>query len=63
MYNLINTHIQAMLGTIPKSHVTEYDYLIQNVNQCMTPDYQIRHRKYWRLNAARLSANYCNVYF
>jgi hypothetical protein len=63
MYDLINGHIQAILGTIPQSHVTEYDWLIQNLGQCATPQYQGRYKNYWRLNVARLSANYCNVYF
>ena len=63
MYNLINAHIQAILSTIPQNHVTEYDWLIQNLNQCATPQYQARYKNFWRLNAARLSANYCNVYF
>ena len=63
MYDLINAHIQAILGAIPQKHVTEYDWLIQNVNQCETPQYQARYKNFWRLNAARLSANYCNFYF
>jgi hypothetical protein len=63
MYDLINAHIQTILGTIPQNHVTEYDWLIQNLNQCVTPQYQARYKNYWRLNAARLSADYCNVYF
>lgn len=63
MYNLIDTHIQTILNTIPQNHVTEYDWLIQNLDQCGTPEYQARYRKYWRLNTAQLSANYCNDYF
>ena len=63
MYNLINIHIQSILGTIPLYHVQEYDWLIQYLNQCATPLYQRRYKRYWKLNSARLSANYCNVYF
>lgn len=63
MYHLINKHIQAVLRSIPRNHVTEYDWLRQNLNLCGTPPYQTRYKNYWRLNAARLSANFCNVYF
>ena len=43
--------------------MTEYDWLIQSQNQVATPQYQARYKHYWRLNAARLSANYCEAYF
>jgi len=63
MYDLITTYVQAVLKTIPSSHVTEYDRLIQNLQQSGTHQYQAIYRNYWRLNAARLSANYYGVYF
>jgi len=63
MYDLINIHILSVLQTIPQNHVAEYDWLLQNVNQCPTAPYQARYKNYWRLNVARLSANYCNAYF
>lgn len=63
MYHLINSHIQQILQSIPPGHVTEYDWLVQNIINVATPDYQSRYRRYWVLNVARLSDNYCQVYF
>jgi len=63
MYQLINTKVQSVLAAIPQTHVTEYDWLIQNLNQCAQPQYQARYKTFWRLGAARLSEGYCNVYF
>ena len=63
MYHLINNHIQQILQSILPDHVTEYDWLVQNINNVETPDYQGRYRKYWAINVARLSTNYCQVYF
>jgi len=63
MYDLINAHVQAILQTIPPDHATDYDWLIQNLHQTATSEYQERYRKYWQLNAARLCANYCAAYF
>ena len=63
MYHLINTYIGAVLDGIQAVHVTEYDWLIENMNHCATPEYRTRYSYYWRLNAARLCENYRNVYF
>lgn len=65
MYNLINVHIQPIMDIIQQDcgHVTEYDWLIQNLNQCATQLYQDKYKDFWRLNVARLSENYRNVYF
>jgi hypothetical protein len=63
MYHLINRDIQAVLQSFPRNHVPDYDWLQQNLNLCGTQQYQTRYKKYWRLNAARLSPNFCNIYF
>lgn len=63
MYDQINTNAQAILKNIPVYHVTEYDWLIQNLDQCATSKYQARYKKYWRLGPARLCANYIDTYF
>lgn len=63
MYDLINASIRVILDSIPARHVTEYDYLIQNVDQCMVEKYRHRYRNYWRLNRARLCNDYLDVYF
>jgi hypothetical protein len=63
MYDLINRHIQIILQSIPQAYVTEYDWLIQNLQQISGAQYQVNYRKYWGMNAARLSPAYCDTYF
>jgi len=63
MYALINQHIQIILRSIAPDHATEYDWLIQNVSQAGTAEYQANYRQYWAMNAARLSPAYCATYF
>lgn len=63
MYHLINNHRRQLLQSIDNNHVTEYDWLVQNIAQVATPVYQNRYKVFWRLNAARLSHNYLAVYF
>lgn len=63
MYHLINNHITQILDSINGGHITDYDWLVQNIHQISNPLYQNRYRTFWRLNAARLSQDYCNIYF
>jgi hypothetical protein len=63
MYDLINNHVQIILATIPQNHVTDYDWLIQNLPQAGTPQYQADYQNYWGMNAARLNAAYRGIYF
>ena len=63
MYGLINQFAQTVVGTIPPAHVTEYEWLIQNVGQAITPDYQKRYRRYWAMDRARLSPAFHAAYF
>jgi len=63
MYALINTHIKEVLKTIKPSHISEYEWLIQNLGNCGTPTYRSRYKQYWRMNAARLHETYCDAYF
>jgi hypothetical protein len=44
MYDLINQFAQTVVGTIPPEHVTDYEWLLHNVGQASTPDYQRRYR-------------------
>ena len=46
MYDLINRFAQTVVGTIPPEHVTDYEWLLQNVGQASTPDYQRRYRRF-----------------
>jgi hypothetical protein len=63
MYYLINNYIQQILHSINPIHVTEYDWLVQNIHQVAEDNYQNRYKKYWRLYGAGLSQNFCQVYF
>lgn len=63
MYDLINQYAQKVVATIPTDHVTEYEWLIQNVNHATTPGYQNRYRRFWAMNAARLSPAFYVAYF
>ncbi len=63
MYHLINNHIPQILDSINGGHIADYDWLVQNIQQVANPLYQNRYRTFWRLNAARLSQDYCRVYF
>jgi hypothetical protein len=63
MYHLIQANAATVIASIPRQHVTEYDWLIQNLRDCDTPEYQARYKVFWRLGAARLSQRFCNVYF
>lgn len=63
MYRLINGHIVQILDSINNDHISDYDWLVQNIQQVANPLYQTRYKTFWRLNAARLSPNYCGVYF
>jgi len=65
-YDAINRNIERILRSIQSGtppHVTEYDWLIQNLHRVAETDYQKRYKRYWRLNGAGLSQNYCQRYF
>jgi hypothetical protein len=62
-YDEINELIDQILQSIAPIHVTEYDWLVQNIHQVAETEYQRRYKNYWRLNGAGLSQNYCRVYF
>jgi hypothetical protein len=63
MYHLIETNAQTIIASIARQHVTEYDWLRQNIRDCDTLEYQTRYKAFWRLGAARLSPRFCKVYF
>ncbi|MBI5778088.1 MAG: hypothetical protein HZA49_01350 [Planctomycetes bacterium] len=63
-YDLINERISVVLQRPDLvEHVTEYDWLVDNLDRVTTDPFQKRYRNYWRMNAAHLSKEYCNVYF
>jgi hypothetical protein len=63
MYDLINRFAQTVVGTIPREHVTDYEWLLQNVGKASTPDYQKGYRRFWAMNAAQLSPAFYAAYF
>ncbi|HVN15534.1 MAG TPA: hypothetical protein VMT73_07315 [Anaerolineales bacterium] len=69
MYNLINNNIDKILNAIdPDKDVKPYIQLVcwfNDVNIDVSNDIEFKreYRKYWQLNAARLSDSFCNSYF
>jgi len=63
MYDLINQFAQTVVGSISLDHVTDYEWLVQNVGQATTPDYQKRYRRFWAMNVAQLSPAFYTTYF
>jgi len=63
MYSLINQFAEMVVGAIPHNHVTDYEWLIQNVAQVGTQDYQKKYRLYWAMNVAQLSPPFYSAYF
>lgn len=67
MYRLINENIIKVLDTIDRKKVID-PYLkmaemFRAGNVSDNDEYKTIYRKYWQLNAARLSDHYCNHYF
>jgi len=62
-YEEINDDINHILHAIGHGHVTEYDWLIQNIRQVAEAEYQRKYKNFWRLNGAGLSQPYCHAYF
>jgi len=62
-YREINENIDQILVSIQPRHITEYDWLVQNIHNVAKADYQRRYKNYWRLNGVGLSQNYCQAYF
>ena len=65
-YDAINRNIGRILRSIQSTtppHVGEYDWLVENLHRLAEADYQRRYKRYWRLNGAGLSQDYCQRYF
>jgi hypothetical protein len=62
-YDEINANINQILQSVSTVHVTEYDWLVQNLHRVAEADYQRRYKNYWRLNGAGLSQLFCQEYF
>ena len=66
MYSLINNNINLLLdGINEKDHITPYISISEsfNKNQSNNLEFKMLYRKYYQLNAARLSEDFCESYF
>ncbi|RZB31328.1 MAG: hypothetical protein SRB2_04853 [Desulfobacteraceae bacterium Eth-SRB2] len=63
MYFLINVNISDILKSIELDHVKKYDWLIKNIHQIKSSNYQTSYKTFWRLHGAGLSNEYCSTYF
>lgn len=63
MYRVIEAHFSEVVASIKPRHVTEYEWLVENLVSVREAQYQRRYRTYWVMNAARLNASYCTEYF
>ena len=41
-----------ILQRVPQRHIEDYDWLIQNLHECESPQFQARYRNYWAMNIA-----------
>jgi len=67
MYQLINKNIENILGYIDKKNdidpYLKMAEMFKGTNVSNNNEYKTNYRKYWQLNAARLSDHYCDHYF
>lgn len=67
MYTLINQNIDLVLSTLDyRLDIVTYLGLIRRFDQSdisHDPVFHLDYRRYWRLNAARLSKSFCLAYF
>ena len=63
MYNLVNQFAKEIVSTIQPNHVTDYEWLLQNVGEVNASSYRTKYRNYWAMNAARLSPSFYCAYF
>lgn len=63
MYCVINQFSQIVVDRIPLGFVTEYEWLLDNVGQASTSDYQRKYRNYWGMNSAQLGPAFYLAYF
>lgn len=63
MYDLINQFARTVVSTISPEHVTDYEWLLQNAGRAGMPDFQKRYRRFWAMNAPRLSPAFHTTYF
>jgi hypothetical protein len=60
---LVNQFAKEIVTTIRPGHVTEYDWLLQNLDHVSTAGYQQKYRAYWAMNVARMNPSFYKAYF
>jgi hypothetical protein len=67
VYHLINRHIEQLLDSINRAReIRPYKQLVgqlRRVNVATDTEFQRLYRRYWAMNAARLSTDFCAEYF
>lgn len=61
MYRTISKNQQVVIGAIPNQQITEYEWLLQKVEQAETHRYQIRYRKFWGMQG--VNSAFYSAYF
>ncbi len=62
MYELINRYRDQIVDAVSENHVSDYEWLMQNKHN-IGYQFKQKFRSFWRLNAARLSDEFCDEYF
>ena len=63
MYHFINAQIDFIIESFDVDHIRKYDWLVEHLYQVRNEQFQKEYRIFWRMNAARLSQNFCDKYF
>jgi hypothetical protein len=63
MYRVIEKCASAVVSKIGPSHVTEYEWLLDNPDKILGDKYQRIYRNFWAMNAAFPTPAFCDKYF
>jgi hypothetical protein len=66
MYDLINSNITQLLGTVHRSDIDDYVWMIRELHNCdvrQHREFQQRYCSYWALNGAGLGQPFRSAYF
>ena len=63
MYELINGHFESVLNSLPRNFVEDYDWLLEQIGQARTIEYQRRYRTFWAMNRPVSNPAFYNAYF
>lgn len=63
MYHFINEQIEPIIESFDVGHVRKYDWLVEHLHKIDNEQFQKNYRTFWRMNAARLSQDFCDKYF